>query len=40
VTTTDLYGIEGQVLDGQFRVDRAIGEGGFSVVYRGLHISA
>jgi serine/threonine-protein kinase len=38
VTTTDLYGIEGQVLDGQFRVDRAIGEGGFSVVYRGLHI--
>jgi serine/threonine protein kinase len=38
VTTVDLYGIEGQVLDGQFRVDRAIGEGGFSVVYRGLHI--
>jgi eukaryotic-like serine/threonine-protein kinase len=38
VTTADLYGIEGQVLDGQFRVDRAIGEGGFSVVYRGLHI--
>ncbi|MET0591185.1 MAG: serine/threonine-protein kinase, partial [Polyangiaceae bacterium] len=38
MTTTDLYGIEGQVLDGQFRVDRAIGEGGFSVVYRGLHI--
>ena len=38
MTTTDLYGIEGQVLDGQFRVDRAIGEGGFSVVYRGQHI--
>ncbi|HMJ57215.1 MAG TPA: protein kinase [Polyangiaceae bacterium] len=38
MTATDLYGIEGQVLDGQFRVDRAIGEGGFSVVYRGLHI--
>jgi serine/threonine-protein kinase len=38
VATVDLYGLVGQVLDGQFRVDRAIGEGGFSVVYRGLHV--
>ena len=38
VTTLDVYGIEGQVLDGQFRVDRAVGEGGFSVVYHGRHI--
>jgi serine/threonine-protein kinase len=34
----DLYGLVGQVLDGQFRVDRPIGEGGFSVVYAGMHI--
>ena len=35
MATTDLYGLVGQVLDGQFRVDRPIGEGGFSVVYAG-----
>ncbi len=34
----DPYGLIGSVLDGQFRVDRAIGEGGFSVVYRGQHL--
>jgi serine/threonine protein kinase len=28
----------GQVIDGQFRIDRFIGEGGFSVVYRGFHL--
>ncbi|HKQ68574.1 MAG TPA: protein kinase [Polyangiaceae bacterium] len=38
MAATDLYGLAGQVLDGQFRVDRAIGEGGFSVVYRGQHV--
>ncbi len=38
MATPDLYGLVGQVLDGQFRVDRAIGEGGFSVVYRGHHV--
>ncbi len=38
VATADLYGLVGQVLDGQFRVDRPIGEGGFSVVYAGMHI--
>jgi serine/threonine-protein kinase len=38
VATQDVYGLVGQVLDGQFRVDRVIGEGGFSVVYRGQHV--
>src|SRR6185503_11123812 len=38
VATHDVYGLVGQVLDGQFRVDRVIGEGGFSVVYRGQHV--
>jgi len=38
VATQDVYGLVGEVLDGQFRVDRAIGEGGFSVVYRGQHV--
>lgn len=35
---TDPFGLPGQVLDGQFRVDECVGEGGFSVVYRGTHI--
>jgi serine/threonine-protein kinase len=34
----DPFGIVGQVLDGQFRVDRLVGEGGFSAVYRGHHL--
>jgi serine/threonine protein kinase len=38
VTSTDPFGLVGQVLDGQFRVDSHIGEGGFSVVYRGTHV--
>lgn len=38
VPPPDPFGLVGQVLDGQFRVDAAIGEGGFSVVYRGHHI--
>jgi serine/threonine protein kinase len=28
----------GQVLDGQFRVDHFVGEGGFSIVYKGTHV--
>jgi serine/threonine protein kinase len=28
----------GQVLDGQFRIDQFVGEGGFSIVYKGTHI--
>jgi eukaryotic-like serine/threonine-protein kinase len=38
VQPPDPYGLVGQVLDGQFRVDRPVGEGGFSVVYRGKHL--
>jgi len=38
VTSSDPFGLVGQVLDGQFRVDRHVGEGGFSVVYRGTHV--
>ena len=33
----DPFGLVGQLLDGQFRVDALIGEGGFSAVYRGVH---
>ncbi|HEY2512562.1 MAG TPA: protein kinase, partial [Polyangiaceae bacterium] len=33
----DPFGLIGQVLDGQFRVDKFVGEGGFSYVYRGHH---
>jgi serine/threonine protein kinase len=36
--TADPFGIVGQVLDAQFRVDRLVGEGGFSAVYRGFHL--
>ena len=35
---SDPFGLAGQVLDGQFRIDGYVGEGGFSVVYRGTHI--
>ena len=38
VDARDPYGLVGQVLDGQFRVDRFVGEGGFSAVYRGTHV--
>jgi serine/threonine-protein kinase len=31
-------GLIGHTLDGQFRVDEVIGEGGFSVVYKGHHL--
>ena len=34
----DPFGLVGQVLDGQFQVDAVIGEGGFSAVYRGVHL--
>jgi serine/threonine protein kinase len=33
----DPFGLVGMVLDGQFRVDKFVGEGGFSIVYRGFH---
>lgn len=34
----DPFGLTGQLLDGQFRVESFVGEGGFSVVYRGTHV--
>ncbi len=34
----DPFGLVGQTLDGQFRVDKYVGEGGFSVVYKGHHV--
>ena len=36
---SDPFGLVGQVLDGQFRVEKLVGEGGFSAVYRGHHLS-
>jgi serine/threonine protein kinase len=38
VGQVDPFGLVGQVLDGQFRVDRYVGDGGFSVVYQGTHV--
>ena len=37
MSAADPFGLVGQVLDGQFRVDKLVGEGGFSAVYRGHH---
>ena len=37
MNAADPFGLVGQVLDGQFRVDHLVGEGGFSAVYRGHH---
>ncbi|HEX8793068.1 MAG TPA: protein kinase [Polyangiaceae bacterium] len=34
----DPFGMAGQVLDGQFRIDHFVGEGGFSIVYKGTHV--
>jgi serine/threonine-protein kinase len=34
----DHFGLIGQVIDGQLRVEEVVGEGGFSVVYRGHHL--
>src|SRR4051812_674716 len=31
----DRFGLEGQIIDGQVRVEAVIGEGGVSVVYKG-----
>ncbi|WP_394847536.1 protein kinase [Pendulispora brunnea] len=35
---SDPFGLLGQVLDGQFRIDDVAGEGGSSIVYRGEHV--
>jgi serine/threonine-protein kinase len=38
VASTDPFGLVGQVLDSQFRVDDYVGEGGFSIVYKGISV--
>jgi eukaryotic-like serine/threonine-protein kinase len=38
-TLRDPFGLVGSTLDGQYRVDAPVGEGGFGVVYRGWHVS-
>lgn len=37
--SVDRFSLVGQVVDGQFRVESVLGEGGFSVVYRGHHLA-
>jgi eukaryotic-like serine/threonine-protein kinase len=38
VPPNDPFGLIGQVLDGQFQVDKYVGEGGFSSVYKGISV--
>ncbi|HEY1958887.1 MAG TPA: serine/threonine-protein kinase [Polyangiaceae bacterium] len=35
----DFFGLSGHVIDGQFHAHEVAGEGGFSVVYRGQHLT-
>lgn len=35
----DAFGLLGTTLEGQYRVDAVVGEGGFGVVYKGWHVS-
>jgi eukaryotic-like serine/threonine-protein kinase len=35
----DPFGLVGTLLEGQYRVDAVVGEGGFGVVYQGRHLS-
>ena len=38
-TLEDPFGLVGTTLEGQYRVEKVVGEGGFGVVYRGWHLS-
>jgi len=35
----DPFGLAGTLLEGQYRVDAVVGEGGFGIVYKGRHLS-
>jgi serine/threonine protein kinase len=35
----DPFGLSGTLLEGQYRIDDVVGEGGFGVVYRGRHLA-
>ena len=35
----DPFALVGQVLEGQYRVDTVVGEGGCGVVYKGWHVA-
>jgi serine/threonine-protein kinase len=35
----DPFGLTGTLLEGQYRIDAVVGEGGFGVVYRGWHLA-
>jgi hypothetical protein len=34
----DIFGLVGTTVDGKYRCDALVGEGGFGVVYRGWHL--
>jgi len=36
--TSDVLGLIGSVLDTRYRIDGVVGEGGYGVVYRGMHL--
>ncbi len=38
MAVADPFGLIGQIIDGQVRIDEVIGEGGFSIVYKGEHL--
>ena len=38
-TVEDPFGWVGQTLDGRYRMDRVVGQGGFGVVYRAVHLT-